>query len=111
MRVTPGVKAPKPALEPSVSESVGGTVPVTGPGTLVLWKNVVGVSAGFDGVEIHWRQYSSSLARFEASKPAFSAAIRVASATTCAPVIVPYAYSVTSAFWKAKNAVSPTICR
>ena len=46
-RATPGVKAPKLTGAPSVSDSVAGTVPPTGtPGTVVLWKNVVGVSVG-----------------------------------------------------------------
>ena len=51
----------------------------------------------------------SSLVRFDPAKPAFSAAIRLASATNWSPVMVLCSCSVTSAFWKAKKAVSPTI--
>ena len=42
----PGTNAPKLAGVPIVSDSVAGTVPVTVPLLLVLWKNDVGFSVG-----------------------------------------------------------------
>jgi hypothetical protein len=46
----------------------------------VLWKNVVGVIMGLPAPNSHCWKNVSSLARFEASKPLRSAAIRFASA-------------------------------
>ena len=84
------MNAPKLTGAPSVSDSVAGTVPPTGTlGTDVLWKNVVGVSVGLPTPCSHCWKYRSSLARLDASKPAFSAATCLLSAMNAASSALP----------------------